>query len=194
MEQLEEMVVHPKGHASKLIKNPYYYCIFIIICFLCTILGLTIKIYADDEKRLPIDNEIHAEQPKRLLLDTQSHTEQPTSHSTYYPWTIESEHPSYFTLERNCDNCTGLTFTREQVLEIHSFLAGCFEELTMCPVLQWPHFRGLIVTCDPIVRMRKSRLELCLDQKNEVFSGFIGNISLNCHALELLYKARGFWT
>ena len=99
---------------------------------------------------------------------------------------VASEEAGLVTVQMaRCENCPNILFNKTQIAEIHKFIMGC-DGPAGCPIEQWPYHTGFCIVCNPVVRMRTSKLHLCMDYHRTLSSGFIGNYTLNYDTLQLL--------
>ena len=102
---------------------------------------------------------------------------------------LASEEGGVVSLEMGkCENCTKILFNKTQIAEINKFIMAC-DGTAGCPIKEWPNHTGFCIVCDPVVRMRTSKLHLCINYHRTLSSGFIDNYTLNYDTLQLLSAA-----
>lgn len=102
-------------------------------------------------------------------------------------YTIENEGNGTTSIQKSCENCTKVFFTKAQLEEIANFIHSCHFDEKGCNVAPYRATKGYCAMCDTVVAMSKSPLNFCVDVDSQLGSAFIRSYILYHDVLNSLY-------
>ena len=102
-------------------------------------------------------------------------------------FTVENEGNGTLLIKKHCQNCSKIFFTKDQMLEIVTFVDSCNSEHG-CDTASHRILPGQCSICNSVVTMDKSSFRFCLDVNSELACGIVGRYIFYPNTLEMLCK------